>query len=364
MNVFASIWNGIVAVLNYGLQFLYDLVGNYGVAIILLTVLVKLILLPLTIKQTRSMMAMQRIQPEIKKLQEKYKDDREKLSQETMKFYKENNINPLSGCLPLLMQMPIFIALYTVLRKYVITPPVMLLGSVVKNSGAITSAGAGLIMVQGDLIRDTSFLWIDNLADSTKIAGWFGYVLVALLAVTTWYSQKQVMGDDPRQKGMLYAMPLMMVFFGMSLPAGVVLYWVTTNFLQILQQFGIKWWEKKEEAKAAEEEARLKEEMKKAGKKPAKQGKQAEPSESKETRKALPGKKGSEGGQADKAPAGAGKAGSGKAPAKKQPAGGSKQGGKGGKPQGAKPQGGKQTSGKQLPQQPPAGRRKPPPRKK
>ena len=103
--------------------------GNYGVAIILLTVLVKLVLLPLTIKQTRSMIAMQKIQPEIKKLQEKYKDDKEKLSQEMMKFYKENKVNPLGGCLPLILQLPVFFALFTVLRKYLLTPPTIIVGN-------------------------------------------------------------------------------------------------------------------------------------------------------------------------------------------------------------------------------------------
>jgi YidC/Oxa1 family membrane protein insertase len=351
MNVFGSIWNFLVAGLNYLLQFFYDFTGNYGISIILLTVLVKLVLLPLTIKQTRSMLAMQRIQPEIKKLQEKHKDDKEKLSQEMMKFYKENKINPLSGCLPLLMQMPIFIALYTVLRKYVMTPPIMLLGSVVQKN--VTPYGASLIVVQGSLIRNTSFLGIENLSDSLRAAGIAGYVLIILLMASTWYSQKQVM-TDPRQKGMMYAMPLIMGFIGFSLPAGVVLYWVTTNILQIIQQYGIQWWEKKEEAKNAEETARLKAEMKKSGKKPDKEEKPAKPAEKKETPRALPGKKKEAGSKPEKTSTEPPKAGKATAP------GGGKQGGKGGGKQG----GNKPSGGKPLPKQPPAGRRKPPPKKK
>lgn len=353
MNVFGSIWNFIVAVLNYLLQFFYDFTGNYGVAIILLTVLVKLVLLPLTIKQTRSMLAMQRIQPEIKKLQEKFKDDKEKLSQEMMKFYKENKINPLSGCLPLIMQMPIFIALYTVLRKYVMTPPIMLLGSVVEKN----VNNPAILVVKGSLIRNTSFLGIENLSDSLRAAGAVGYVLIILLMASTWYSQKQVM-TDPRQKSMMYAMPLIMGFIGFSLPAGVVLYWVTTNILQIIQQYGIQWWEKKEEAKNAEEAARLKAEMKKSGKKPDKEEKSAKTAPKDETPRALPGKKKEAGGKSEKPSTEREKAV--KAPA----SGGNKQGGKGGgKPQGGK-QGSKPSGGKPLPKQPPAGRRKPPPRKK
>ncbi len=367
MNFLGTIWDAIVAVLNYGLQFFYDLVGNYGIAIILLTVLVKLILLPLTIKQTRSMLAMQRIQPEIKKLQEKYKDDKEKLSQEMMKFYKENKINPLAGCLPLLMQMPIFIALYTVLRTYVITPPIMLLGNVVYTY----ADNPVLVQVNGSLIRNTSFLGINNLSDSLRACGVAGYVLVILLMASTWYSQKQVM-TDPRQKNMMLIMPLVMGFIGFTLPAGVVLYWVTTNALQILQQFGIQWWEKKHEAQTAEEEARLRAEAKKAGKKPPETegkavkpaGKAADKGKTQEAQRALPGKKqpGQAGGDGAKKPAqAAGKQGAAKPekPATGQPKGGKpsaagKQGAKGGGAQGGKP----------LPKQPPAGRRKPPPRKK
>ena len=304
MNVFGSAWNAIVAALNYGLQFIYDLTGNYGIAIILLTVLVKLLMLPLTVKQTRSMLAMQRVQPEIKKLQEKYKDDREKLSQEMMKFYKENKINPLAGCLPLLMQMPVFIALYTVLRRYLMTPPVMLLGSVVKNGLTGPSYGGGLdgvVSLAGadGLIRNASFLGINNLSDSLRVCGAAGYVLVILLMATTWYSQKQVV-TDPRQKNMMLIMPLVMGFIGFTLPAGVVLYWVTTNALQILQQFGIQRWERKEEDGAAEESGR-----------PAKKPPEKERAEAKPSGKAAQGSKGGERGAqralpAKKQPPGAG----------------------------------------------------------
>src|SRR5690242_12455536 len=98
------------------LNFFYELIPDYGAAIALLTLAVMLILTPLTLKGTRSMMMMQQLQPEMKKLQTQYKDDRQKLNEELMKFYKENNINPVGGCLPLLVQMPVFIVLYNVLR--------------------------------------------------------------------------------------------------------------------------------------------------------------------------------------------------------------------------------------------------------
>ena len=240
MGALSQVWNGIVAGLNWLLQGLYQLTGNYGVAIILLTLLVKLVLLPLTIKQTRSMIAMQKIQPEIKKLQEKYKDDKEKLSQEMMKFYKDNKINPLGGCLPLLLQMPVFIALFTVLRKYLLTPPTLIVGMTFNKLLGFYSSGGVIVKIAP---KSAGFLWIRNLADTTKTAD-PTFVLLILLILTTWYSQKQVM-TDPRQKNMLYIMPLITAFIGYSLPAGVVLYWLTTNALQIAQQFGMEWYDKR-----------------------------------------------------------------------------------------------------------------------
>jgi YidC/Oxa1 family membrane protein insertase len=247
MNVFGDVWNGIVAGLNYLLQALYSFTGNYGIAIILLTVLVKLVLLPLTIKQTRSMIAMQKIQPEIKKLQEKYKDDKEKLSQEMMKFYKENKVNPLGGCLPLILQLPVFFALFEVLRKYLLTPPVNIVGNtfqvIQKLPGFVQGTPASAALYNIPFLKSAGFLWIDNLADSTRIADPY-FILIALLAVTTWYSQKQVM-TDPRQKNMMIIMPIITAFIGWSLPAGVVLYWLTTNALQIAQQYAMEYYDKK-----------------------------------------------------------------------------------------------------------------------
>ena len=111
-----AIWDGIREGLGSVLAFFYSVVPNSGFAIIMLTVAVRLALFPLTAKQAKSMIAMQRVQPEIKKLQAKYKNDRQKLNEEMMKFYKENEINPLGGCLPLVLQMPIFIALFQTLR--------------------------------------------------------------------------------------------------------------------------------------------------------------------------------------------------------------------------------------------------------
>ncbi|MDP2233014.1 MAG: YidC/Oxa1 family membrane protein insertase, partial [Actinomycetota bacterium] len=115
-------WESIKTLLFQGLQSLYGLTGDWGWAIILLTIGLRLAMVPLTVKQTKSMYEMQRIQPKIKQLQAKYKNDKEKLQEETLKFYSENKVNPFGGCLPILLQMPIFLALFQVLGDTSKTP--------------------------------------------------------------------------------------------------------------------------------------------------------------------------------------------------------------------------------------------------
>jgi YidC/Oxa1 family membrane protein insertase len=365
-NPLSVIWNAIVAALNFMLQMLYSISGNYGVAIIMLTILVKLLLLPLTIKQTRSMMAMQKLQPEMKKIQEKYKEDKQKQSEEMMRLYRENKVNPLSGCLPLIMQMPIFIALYMVLRKYVITPPIMLLGNLTARMAGAAGNSGQVVATGGELVRNTGFLWIDNLSDTARMAGAAGMVLVVLLMASTWYSQKQVM-TDPRQKNMMLIMPLLMGFIGLSLPTGVVVYWVTTNVLQILQQFGIQRWEKKKDEAKAEEKPKGKKGTappeaaavaKKGEGKGAKERPQARGGqESRErTAKPLPGQK--------KAGAGSEKRGTVKEAAKKEAGKQPPRGGGDKKPQATQGKGSKAggKKGAAVPQA--ATRRRPPPKKK
>ncbi|HEX5948016.1 MAG TPA: membrane protein insertase YidC, partial [Actinomycetota bacterium] len=101
------IWDSLLKGLGSILSFFYEVIPNYGVAIILLTILVRIVMIPLTIKQTRSMQEMQRIQPKVKELQRKYKGNRQKMNEELMKLYKEHQVNPLGGCLPLLLQLPV-----------------------------------------------------------------------------------------------------------------------------------------------------------------------------------------------------------------------------------------------------------------
>ena len=206
-----SIWQGLIDILAATLTFFNAYVHSYGVAIILLTVAVRIFILPLTIKQTKSMYEMQKLQPKLKELQEKYKDNKEKLQQEMMKFYSENKVNPFGGCLPLILQLPIFFALFR-----------MLLSN--KELLNATSLGLQLGLKPSLALVHGVVVFIPYL------------ILIILMAVTTYLPQKMMATDAQQQKMGLYMVPLM-VFFAWSLPAGVLIYWVTTNIWTIAQQY-------------------------------------------------------------------------------------------------------------------------------
>lgn len=193
-------------VLEVVVVFLYqNVVASYGIVIILLTIIVRLILTPLTITQTRSMARMQKIQPQLKELQKKYKDDKQKLQQETMAFYKENNVNPLAGCLPLILQMPVFFALFQTLRN---------------PTEKVTS-------VVGDNI---SFLWL-------KLDQPDPYYILVILMVATMFLSTKLSTTDPKQTKIMYILPVVFGFISFRFEAGILLYWVTTNVWSIGQQW-------------------------------------------------------------------------------------------------------------------------------
>ncbi|KZL93020.1 membrane protein insertase YidC [Clostridium magnum] len=180
---------------------------SYGMAIILVTVIIRLILLPLNIKQTKSSIAMNELQPETKKIQDKYKNDPQKAQQEIMKLYKEKGANPLSGCLPMLIQWPIFIALYYVFNN-----------------------------LQG--ISGVHFLWINDLAKRD-------IVLAVLSGITTYFSGALMMpaGNSAQAKQsatMNISMSVFMIFISWSLRSALVLYWVVNNLIQIAQTLVMK----------------------------------------------------------------------------------------------------------------------------
>ena len=186
---------------------------SWGLAIILLTIVVRLILFPLTWKQYRSAQSMQAIQPKISELQKKFKSDRAKLQQETMKLYQEHHVNPFASCMPLLLQMPVFISLYY----------------------SISGRAAYLDQSITDAISNASFLWIDRLGDPNTVLLVF-YVVTQLASTELTLSKM----SDPRQKWMMRGMPIIFVFILMNFPAGLFLYWITTNLWTIMQQLIIR----------------------------------------------------------------------------------------------------------------------------
>jgi len=217
----ANILQPLIDVANGVLQFFHDSAGlSWGMSIIALTVVTRALLIPLTYKQLKGMRAMQALQPQIKELQEKYKNDKQRMQQEMMRFYKENKVNPLASCLPLLAQLPVFITLFYVLRHEL--PPDM--GC--PEAGHCAAYGA-------------EFLFIHVLTGKAT-----GAELITLLVlyVGTQLASGAVMAvtADKSQRMMMFALPLIFVPFILSFPAGLILYWITTNFWTIGQQLVIK----------------------------------------------------------------------------------------------------------------------------
>jgi YidC/Oxa1 family membrane protein insertase len=247
------------------LQFFYQLWPNYAGAISLLTLSIMVILLPLTLKGTRSMLAMQKLQPEMKKLQNKHRDDRQKLNEEMMKFYKENNINPMSGCLPLLLQTPVFWFLYRTLYQLLNRAPYgQDMGAAVAR--ASSGQGGGVyerfgwfhpkhLDTASNLYKDLSHTgqmrsFGLNLADSATKAVGHGFttalpflVLVLGVTATSFYQQKQIAGRNPgaaqanpQQQMLMKIMPIFFAFISLTLPAGIVVYFFVSNVFRIGQQ--------------------------------------------------------------------------------------------------------------------------------
>lgn len=216
------------------LENLHGWLGDYGLAIIALTILIRLALMPLTLKQTKSMYELQRIQPKIKELQEKHKNNKEKLQEETLKFYQENKVNPFGGCLPLLLQMPIFIALFRMLGTAGKTKGLFLQHIDSLEPAAQTAAKAFKvgITILPDITKSASFWFTEN-----GLAAALPYIVfVALFGLSIVIPQLMQPGSQAQQRQMGIAMGVMMLWFGWSVSAGVLLYWVTSSFLGVLQQ--------------------------------------------------------------------------------------------------------------------------------
>jgi len=224
------VWDAIKELIFQALQALYSITGDYGFAIVLLTIVFRVALIPLTLKQTRSMYEMQRIQPKIKELQQKYKNDKEKLQEETLKFYQENKVNPFGGCLPMLLQMPIFLALFQVLGGTAERPGKFMEYIATLEQAAQESAKAFWIILP-DLTKTPGSVWSGSgLPEVLPYAA-----LVVLFGLSIWLPQ-QLMPGENQQKQIGIFMALMMLYFGWISPAGVLVYWVTSSLLGIVQQ--------------------------------------------------------------------------------------------------------------------------------
>jgi YidC/Oxa1 family membrane protein insertase len=189
----------------YTLKFFYSYVGNYGIAIIIVTIILKALFFPLTHKSYKSMKDMQKIQPKMAALKEKYKDDRDAMNKAVMELYREHKVNPMGGCLPMVVQIPVFFALYKAL------------------------------MFSIELRHAPFFLWVTDLADKDPY-----YVTPVIMGITMFVQQKMTPSQmDPIQQKMMLALPVVFTFMFLSFPSGLVLYWLVNNILTIGQQMYI-----------------------------------------------------------------------------------------------------------------------------
>ncbi len=324
----------LLALIHRGLStFLIDGSGPaWALSIVLLTVTVRLLLFPLFVKQIKSQRRMQEIAPKVKELQKLHKGDRETMNTEMMKLYKENNANPVSGCLPLLLQLPVFFALFTVIRefrttanaKFGLSTDQLREGAQAKVFGAPISAGF-----------NSPASLLDTLDADLAVVRIVAAIMVVLMGATTFWTQRQMIAragtTDPQQimvqKLLLYVLPLSFAVSGAFFPIGVLLYWLTTNVWSMGQQ---AWVIKRMPPVNLNPGAVPKPNLKKSGGSPAAEGTE-------------PGGKGPQGkgpggkGPQSKGPAGKGPAGkgpTGKGPTGKDKAAGSKGPGGGGQSEG------------------------------
>jgi YidC/Oxa1 family membrane protein insertase len=222
MTPLANILQPLIDVFGAVLVFFHDSVGfGWGFSIVALTITIRALLLPLTLKQVKSMRGLQQIAPEMKKLQAKYKDDRQRLNQEMMKLYSEHKVNPFASCLPLLAQLPVFIALFYLLQDDL---RVDICGQSERPCGESAAS---------------NFLFIPDITDNAT-----GAVLIALIVL---YVASQLFSTllmsvsaDKNQRYIFMALPFVFIPFVINFPAGLLVYWITTNLWTIVQQFIVR----------------------------------------------------------------------------------------------------------------------------
>ena len=224
------------------LDFIYEIWPSFGGAIILFTLAIMLVLSPLSIKSARRMIRMQRLQPELKKLQTQYKGDREGLNREMMAFYQANNVNPFSSCLPLLLQMPVFIILYRVLSGLTQKAPDETFSPKYLDPDSALRAALESTTEMMSFGMDLSKSALTELQQDGLLVALPFLVLVALTVATQFYQQRQIQGRNmnssanPQQQMIMKVMPLVFIPITLSIPAGVVIYFVVSNLVRIGQQ--------------------------------------------------------------------------------------------------------------------------------
>src|SRR5918993_661660 len=216
----ANVLQPLIDVCQWILEFWHDLIdpnddlaGSWGWAIILLTFTVRSAILPLTFKGVKSMQRLQVLQPKIKEIQERYKDDKQRMNQEVMAFYQREKVNPLGSCFPLLLQIPFFISLFYLLRSDTF---------------------------QRDIADNPGFLWIDNLAEKVTDPVLLGVLIVLYVGTQLAASAVTAFSADPMQRRIMFALPFVFVIFIINFEAGLILYWITTNVWTVGQQLLVK----------------------------------------------------------------------------------------------------------------------------
>ncbi len=248
------------------LAWFYSLWPSYGMAIVLLTVLIMLLLSPLTISSTRQMIKMQRLQPELKKIQNEYRNDRQRMNEEVMRFYQENKVNPVGSCLPLLIQMPVFLILFRVLSGLTrrLTDVGYEVGAVAAQIAGGSDVAAVTVPVKQfdpDYLSDSTDLY-QSLSQETEMVSWgidlsktamdafrdsvatgLPYlVMIILIGVLSWFQQKQIQGRNknavmnPQQQMLMKILPFMLPIFSFGFPAGLLVYFIVSSLVRVAQQ--------------------------------------------------------------------------------------------------------------------------------
>ena len=243
----SQILSPLIDVFQAVLQFFHNSGGiSWGLSIVLLTIAVRAVLIPLTFRQIKSMVRMQGLQPQMKAIQQKYKQDKQRQQEEIMKFYRENNVNPLGSCLPLLLQLPVFVSLYYMLRESLrndICPGIQATFRqhyYLKHHLSSVAAAHSQTTACGVHAAGAHFLFVNDL---TAKASGVELVILIVLYIGSQLGSTLVMSAasmDPTQRKIMMFMPLIFVLFVIRFPAGLLLYWITTNLWTVAQQYTVK----------------------------------------------------------------------------------------------------------------------------